>query len=292
MIIPTDIKAETFLNYLQGYLESVNINGMHKRNAYGDILTVSETSVGIKCDVARDGIYDILPEALFHSIDRFDNIPANEYKERFYEEYEQQQIEEANARNFFAPFDRYLMTINQKIDTLREAGIYDESIISELFLDRLPDKFRLNRFVNRVVPYLPLCSKIRGDRTMISLMIRRILFDEGVQLEMYNIESTFEDTNPKYCCSIQNPDEENSDLYLGSSFEESVSEYTVKYWNEGECGEGFLQFIDEMKIFEEFINDFFIGIESSLTFNIVTQTLQVRLSDTIYHNFLGYNTNL
>lgn len=292
MNIPNDIKAEVVLNYFKGYIKNVDLSGMHKRNAYIDVLAVTCTSEGVKCEIARDGIYDILPEALFHPIDRFDNIPANEYKERFAEEYEQQQIEEDNARTFFAPFDNHLICLNQTIEKLKEPGRYDHSIILEILLDRIPDEYTSNRFIKRLLPYIPQCSKIRGDRTLLSLIIRKILFDEGIQLEISEIESTFDDRNPRYNCHIQNSDEDFTDLYLGSSFDESTLEYTVKYWDEDECSGEFHSFVYEVRIFEEFINDFFIGIEANLKFNIITHTLPVRLSEEICYYYLGYNTNL
>lgn len=292
MNFPSDIKAEIILNYLQDQHAIVELHGMHKRNTYEDILCITDTSDGIKCEIARDGIYDILPEALFHPIDRFENLPANEYKERFDEEYEQQQAEEANARNFFALFDRYLINLNQTIEKLKEPGRYDDSVISQVILDKSSNRYTSNRFINRLKPYIPLCRKIRGDRTLITLIIRRILFEEGIELELSDIESAFYDKEPRYNYSIQDPNDDCADLYLGSYFDESVSVYIVKYWNEDECNAEFLSFIDEMKIFEEFINDYFIGIGSSLKFCIATHTLPVRLSDELCHNFLEYNTNL
>ena len=101
MNIPSDIRAEIVGNYLEDIKKEFVFLGNHKRNAYEDILSISQDEGVFKIELSRQGLYDILPEALFHPVDRFDNIPANMYKERFEEEVELQHIEEINCRVCF-----------------------------------------------------------------------------------------------------------------------------------------------------------------------------------------------
>lgn len=101
--LPADISAEALLNYLSSGGRTVKLCGSHKRNAYEDIGSVTEDDDGrVTVSVVRNGMYDILPECLFHPVDRYENILANEYRERFAEECERQQGEETAARTFSA----------------------------------------------------------------------------------------------------------------------------------------------------------------------------------------------
>ncbi len=290
--LPSDIKVETLLNYFPQNRVSVNLCGLHKRNAYNDIanLDVNEQAI-IDLSVARQGLYDVLPEALFHPIDRFENITANEYKERFQEEYEQQQIEENNARNFFRSFDQFLIGLNRVIATIKDS-YSDTRVISEIIGDRLTEDYLANRFIRQALAFLPICRDIRGDKTLITLMLRNILLDENLLLATENISFTIKDSAPRYNYCLDTDNTEDNDTYLGNEFDENIITFDIAYWNEEECTDSFLQFITEMEVFEQFINDYFVSIESAVKFNIATDTLPVRISDENYYNYLDYNTNI
>lgn len=291
-IIPLDIKAETLLSYLPRDKRTIELKGSHKRNAYEDIADINVDESGItNIAISRNSIYDILPESLFHPIDRFDNIPANEYKERFKEECEQQQIEEDNARKYFQPFDNVLMELSSIITESKN----DESfarILENIVLDSLPDIYRNNRFVCKAREYMPVCRNIRGNKGLLSLMIRHILFDENVKMYGHHEQRLIKDTKPRYNFRLDDETSADNDFFLGNEFWEDITTYDIHYWNEDECGHGFLSFVNDMKVFEDFLNEYFMGIECSIKFNISAIALPVRLSDEVFHTFLDYNTNI
>lgn len=65
--IPTDLSAEVLANYLQMRDLSMEFLGPHKRNAYRDIVSLENGADGsLQIGLSRKGLYDILPEALFH----------------------------------------------------------------------------------------------------------------------------------------------------------------------------------------------------------------------------------
>lgn len=289
--IPADIRAEIVGNYLKGIKKEFVFLGTHKRNAYEDILSISEDDGSIKVELSKQGLYDILPEALFHPIDRFDNIPANEYKERFAEEIEQQKIEEINARSFFSLYDRFIFDLSSVVSQIKSTELNDNGILTDIICDSMSNAYNSNRFVSRTKEFIPRCNNIRGNETLITLMLRKVMSDEGIKLNKCLKPNRFEDERPRYNCQIQN-EEETEDLYLGNRYDETILCYDVQYWNDEYCDGSFLKFVDEIKVFEDFINDYFMGIETSLHFNISAQTLPVRLSDDLCYNYLNYNTNL
>lgn len=290
--IPFDLKAETLVSYLQHHNTKVNFMGTHKRNVYEDVLSVDYEEDEYNISLARNGLYDILPEALFHPIDRFENIPANEYKERFAEECELQQREETDARKFFVTFDKFIFDLSCEFNRIKDEFYNDNSVLTDIIGDNLSEEFRNNRFIKKLIPFLSVCCKIRGNKDLITLILRQILKDEGILLSVKNNSNLYKDSNPLYNSSIDDLIYQNEDYYLGSEYYESVTEYELSYWNNNECNESFLSFVSDIKIFEDFINNYFIGIESSVRFLIGTITLPVRLSDELCHNYLEYNTNL
>lgn len=289
--IPSDIRAEIVSTYFDIANAEISFLGSHKRNAYEDILTFSQFDDIVKIELSRQGLYDILPEALFHPIDRFNNIPANEYKERLTEEIEQQHIEESNARNFFSIYDKFIFGLSSIVSQLKQSEYGDNRILSDIICDSIHDKYKSNRFVNRALEFVPRCHSIRGNVSMITLMLRKILSEERLELVRNNSQWSFEDNQPRYNCNIQD-DDSPIDLYLGNHYEDNVISYEIQYWNEDFCNNSFLNFVDEIKVFEDFINDFFMGVDILIHFNISTYTLPVRLSDDICYNYLNFNTNL
>lgn len=292
LTLPSDISAETILNYIPRSGRTVELKGSHKRNAYEDVLDIREEEGKWRIELARESLYDILPEALFHPIDRYDNIPANEYRERFAEEYEQQQAEEAGARRFLAPFDTFLLGMSCQVDRLKNDLYAGNSVISGIICDALPPEYRDNRFVSRLIPFTPACRRIRGDRDLLTVILRKILRDEGIEMSQACNTHDFTDSTPRYDCTLDPESGEAEDMYLGCGYAEQVTEYEVSYWNDDECDGAFLSFIAEMQVFENFINDWFVSVEASVKFSISTLTLPPRLSDELYYNYLGYNTNL
>ncbi|MGN0236873.1 MAG: hypothetical protein ACI4AK_02115 [Lepagella sp.] len=289
--LPEDLKAEALLCYIPKSIREICVVGSHKRNAYEDISSLStESDKNVTIAINRNGIYDILPEALFHPIDRFEGIPANEYKEKVECEINRQQIEEENARKFFSEFDRFLIELSSIIHRIKE--IYsEESIISDIISDSIDDSSKGNRFIKRTMQFLPLCRTIRGDRFFISSMLRYVLREEGITINTLNQRIHIYDEDPWYNCNIEGKSEDHR-IYLGREFDETITIFNISYWDDNECSETFLQFINEIAEYEQFINDYFMGIETRVRFDISTKSLPVRLSDEIYYNYLDYNTNL
>ena len=294
-LLPLDIKAEVVLNYMRShYTCTFDLCGSHKRNAYRDILKMEVDDEEKVCNVLvdRNGLYDILPEGLFHSIDRFENIPANEYHERFAEELEKEEIEESNARSFFKPYDTFLMELSCMVNDEEQRRYADNAVIADIICDTMPDVYRNNRFVLNTMPFVPMCSKIRGNKALLTFMLRKVFGDEGLLLTAGAITTSLHDSSPRYNCCLDDTANPQDDFYLGNDYSEDILTYILHYWNEDECGTQFLDFVAQIETFEAFISDYFMGIEERVRFDISTDDLPVRLSDEAHYNYLNHNTNL
>lgn len=289
--LPDDINIEDILSYLPKESYRVSVNGLHKRNSYKDIINYEETPDG-KTDfhVGRNGLYNSLPEYMFHPINRFDNIPERERKERFAEEYAKQELEKENAHKFFSPIDVLLLDlktkVKEKINQLSSDNIFIQNIIG----DTLTEKEKSNRFIQRTIPFLPNCKRIRGNKTLITFMLRKVLFEEGLSLNKENIVSEIHDKEPQYNSKIE--DFQLNSMYLGNEFRENIMTFTINYWSDEECSEHFNIFLEELETYRLFIKDYFFSIEDELCFHINSDYPTLRLADDIIYNYLNYNTNL
>lgn len=289
--LPDDINIEDILLYLPKESYRVSVNGLHKRNSYKDIINYEETPDGKpEFHVGRNGLYNSLPEYMFHPINRFDNIPERERKERFAEEYAKQELEKENAHKFFSPIDVLLLDlktkVKEKINQLSSDNIFIQNIIG----DTLTEKEKSNRFIQRTIPFLPNCKRIRGNKTLITFMLRKVLFEEGLSLNKENIVSEIHDKEPQYNSKIE--DFQLNSMYLGNEFSENIMTFTINYWSDEECSEHFNLFLEELETYRLFIKDYFFSIEDELCFHINSDYPTLRLADDIIYNYLNYNTNL
>ena len=289
-MLPSDINVETLLSYFPQGRCKVALKGLHKRNTYNDIIETEEMLNGtMHITVGRNSIYNALPEYMFHPIDRFDNLPKYEEKERFEEELQKQEEEKKNAYLFFAPIDVLLLKLRSDVRVILEPLASENVVMQQIIGDRLTDVQRANRFIKQVIPFLPACKYIRGNGTLLTLLLRKIFMEEGLFIKKETPTELFTDDAPRY--------EESLDMtlgegYVGNAYYETISRYQIFYWSDEECGKDFLQFIDDVEQLRLFIKDYFLAVEDDLLFDISHDEPPLRLSDEVFYNYLNYNTNI
>ena len=239
--------------------------------------------------VGRNSLYNALPEYMFHPIDRFDNLPKYEEKERFEEQLDQQQEEIENAYRFFAPIDTLLIWLRTEVRQRLEKYATEDIIMQQIIGDGLTDEQRSNRFIRQILPFLPQCRNIRGNKTMLTLLLRKVFMEEGLAIDICRQEVTMTDEQPRYQESV---DMEVGDGYVGNIFDDTITTYTIYYWSDDECGPQFLQFVREVEELRLFLMDYFLAVDEVLHFNICHDEPPLRLGDEIFYNYLNYNTNL
>ena len=287
--VPQDINAEVFLGFFPQDTFRVKFCGLHKRNAYNDILEIEKEQEKFLLYLGRNSLYNSLPEFLFHSIDRFDNIPEREKKQRFSEEYAKQEKEKEQAYKFFSPIDTLLFQLRLEVRERLNKYVESNSVIHDILLDKLTAEQRGNRFIKRTIPYISSCKTIRGNRTLITLLLRKVLAEEGLKINVKSKQTESTDEKPRYGntegCKI-------GDVYVGNTYSESVITYSISYWSDEDCDEDFLPFVNDLEVFRQFVQDYFISVDSILVFDVSKDTSPLRVSDTTLYNYLNYNTNI
>lgn len=288
--LPTDINVELLLPYYPTGKLKVELKGLHKRNTYNDVIDTEIVDDDVMhVTVGRNSIYNSLPEYIFHPIDRFDNIPEYEAKERYQEEIDKQEEEIRKAYLFFAPIDVLLLRLRSQVrETIRPLGSED-LVMQQIIGDSITDEQRQNRFIKQLIPFLPSCKYIRGNRTLITFMLRKIFMEEGLCMKQKKETRQFTDEKPRYENKL---DMTLGDCYVGNTYSETISYYDIFYWSDDECNEAFLKFLDEVEMLRLFIKDFFLSIEEDIAFDIQHDEPPLRLADDVFFNYLNYNTNI
>lgn len=287
--IPQDINAEILWDAHLKNAFLVKFRGLHKRNAYNDILEIERYQGKLLLHLGRNSLYNALPEYLFHSIDRFNHIIDRDKKEKFDEEYAKQEQEKEHAYRFFAPVDTLLfhlrLQIREKLNKYTESDIIIQNILS----DRLSKEQKENKFIKKTIPYIPFCKSMRGNRTQITLMLRKIFMDEEVIIHMQIKQKEFTDEHPRYKTTEGNT---LGEVYTGNTYSDSVMSYSISYWSGDECDGNFLSFVDDLEIYRQFVQDYFLSVDSILEFDISKDAPPLKISDTTLYNYLNYNTNI
>ncbi|MBO7189405.1 MAG: hypothetical protein J6V55_02340 [Alistipes sp.] len=289
--LPDDINIEDVLAHFPKESYLVYIDGLHKRNAYQDIISCDQTQNGkLEFHIGRNSLYNSLPEYMFHPINRFDNIPERERKELFATECAKQEQEKEYAHKFFSPIDVLLLDIKTKVKERINQFASSNVIMQEIIGDGITAEQKKNRFIKQTIPFLPNCKRIRGNQTLITLLLRKILSEEGIICNKASTQHNVVDKNPRYNEKIVDAPLENT--YLGNEFNEDITTYTIQYWSDNECAEHFDLFLAELEEFRLFFKDFFLSIEDELIFNVVAEYSPVILPEDDTYYYLNYNTNL
>lgn len=288
--LPDDLNVELLFSFFPKGHCKASFKGLHKRNAYSDIIDIEQGDKDtLLVDIGRNSLYDALPEYMFHPIDRFNELPKLDEKERFAEEYEKQENEKENARRFFAPIDT--MVFKLRMDVRERLLPYCESnkALIDILADEMTWEQKENRFIQQVVPFLPSCKIIRGNKTLMTLMLRKVFIEEGLRIDAHRASLDFTDNTPRYDYTLGSS---LGDCYVGNTYNVPTSVYDIHYWSEDECNDSFLTFVNEVDQLRLFIQDYFMSVDEVLIFNISHDGASLRLNDEIVFNYLNYNTNI
>lgn len=289
-LLPNDINAELLLAYYPEGACKISFSGLHKRNTYNDIVDMEHLSdTAIHLTLSRNSLYNALPEYMFHPIDRFDNLPKAEEKERFEQEMEAQSEEIAHAYKFFAPLDILLFRLKAQVREKIEKNAKEDCVIQEILGDTLTTQQQNNRFIQQLLPFLPQCRLIRGNKTLLSLMLRKVFLQERLNIHLKKTVHWHHDEHPRYAESL---DMNLGEGYVGRDYSDSVITYCIHYWDDHECGEKFFHFLDEIEELRLFIQDFFLSVEEELHFDISHDGAPLILDETDSSHYLNYNTNI
>ncbi len=205
--LPVDIRAEILLaNLLESgvSMEELVVSpvGLFRRNfqndvGKADILELQRSAQKrIRLEVNRDGLYDALPEGLFHQPTQ-SKPPGN--KQEILKEIKRQQEREAAARKFFLPLEQEYYRLRVKL-VLEERkylfdgeGLMEGDLFSEFW--NFPS-FLTPQQVHNLLYLLPMVHRIAGDWEQIRLSFETILEDAVQLVQNQPLRHTVSQTSP------------------------------------------------------------------------------------------------
>lgn len=289
-MLPKDINAELLLSYYPEGHCKVSFSGLHKRNTYNDIVDMERLyDDTIHVTLSRNSLYNSLPEYMFHPIDRFDNVPGKDEKEHFNEQLAEQTEEIANAYKFFSPIDILLFRLRSQVRERIETYAKEDVMMQQILGDQITPEQRANRFISQMIPFLPQCRRLRGNKTLLTLMLRKIFLEEGLHIRLAQNNQMRTDEQPRYADSVGM---ELGEGFAGNIYPETVMTYIINHWSEpeSETRETFFHFLEEIEELRQFIQDYFLSVETELHFDIFKDGSSVMLSSP--DSLLNYNTSL
>lgn len=291
--IPEDINAELLLSHDCGVRWRVKFSGTHHRNSNGDVAAIdhNEGNEQATLRLSRASLYNALPEYMFHMVDRFSGLEESRDENAFTDEVAQQEQECRHALQFFAPIDALLLQLRLDVrQRIERHTDYGNPILQDIIGDRITTSQRSNRFIARILPFLPSCHRIRGNRTLITLMLRKVLKDDNIDIHVSQQSLLYHDETPRYNSCLG---DSSGEYFAGNDYYSDTTVYQIHYWNGDMCNEHFLTTVDELEQMRVFVQDWFMGLDQHLQFDVWTADAPAtRLSDEEYHNYLNYNTIL
>lgn len=181
-----DVRAEVIAaDYVAEGLSLRNVLikpvGSYKRTFSRDVLqsTLRQNKSGIperlEMTLSRDGLYDMIPEGLFHQPDpnkrvlKTQDVVDNIKKTR---------REEDEARKFFLSIEKeiYRQRILIEVEERKAYEDYSDHYRSNLFFQVWPDLMPLKReFVNPLVQLLPKAFEVCGDIPLTEYCFKKVL---------------------------------------------------------------------------------------------------------------------
>ncbi|WP_114789425.1 hypothetical protein U0035_07740 [Niabella yanshanensis] len=246
-------------------------------------LEESDNQVFFEMILNRDGIYDLLPEGLFHQSKG--NTRVNSVQDAV-EEHKQFKEEEKLARRFFTPLEQLLFLYRAGAETAEREALYD------IQNGQLNDSFY--RFWNidinlpggpasRLLRLMPYADTIKSDRDATAAALSYVLQSQAT-LKASSLPD-------KYLLKQQNLNEQylGVDATMGNTIGEWITQWTFTIWDIP--GKDLVLYVDggaHKKVTDRFI-EIFVPVEIDVLFDF-RQALDPETET--YENILGVGAYL
>lgn len=244
----------------------------------------------VHIEVNREGLYDMLPESIFHFREKKD--PRNE-KTAILESIKKVREEEADARKFFGPFEnefyhlRLLVELKKRM--LLQAGADHDN---RVFFESVYGNSALldDQQVLALLYILPLVHRVRGDLKNMALCIKTLIRQQVyIHLKKYNNENHYSGNIPGLGTALLGVDSVTGPEFVsGDSFYEiHISELPgaeVKHFLEDGFYYAILSYLCKYL--------FPAGAEYNFVLHIRKEDRYPVLSGDEKESYLGFNTYL
>ena len=258
--------------------------------AIKNILNHANGEEYLRIDVSRDGIYDSLPQGLFHAVERKNKKPT---LADTIEEIKKVKQEEEDIRQFFWAIEKEVNITKALIEIEERKSIFglSDNFQSQLFLDIWPEIQEINaRYYPFLFQILPLAHRFRANIEMSELLLSYVV-NHPVSIIVNNMPTYH--THPNINSTLDSN-------YLGINYVlgDSTPDYDIlyhitigpvkkkevpKFVNDGES----------IKVIH-FLLDYFLPFDSQNKIKIILDKSEesLYLSDTNSSSHLGFDSSI
>lgn len=275
------------------FKESYVFCGSHERTAKGDDLSINVSSTSkkfsLRYNLKRDSIYHILPEYLFHPLDRYAGTDGD--KEKFIEKRAAQKKIETEAKEYFHPFDRILNDIRIRFQNhLNDKVLDNDSFIIDFIIEN-GNVNKENPFIKACLPCLMFLRANRGTPGLITFALKTTFrsnlhaYDRRFMEHPVAIEPD--------SCHIS-LDGTVDDLFCGNEFMDWIELISVRCQTTVSSQDEIEMTANNIKEFESFFKHWFLNDSQMIEIEFGDYGKLPVVSDNMADGFLflNYNTQL
>lgn len=273
---------------------SFRFTGVHQRTGKGDSLEIdvkrSGGAINVNYTFRRDSLYHILPEVLFHQLDRYTAVELD--KEDFEKCRREEKARIAAAIDYFYPFDKEFMKLRERFQKTLNLKILNNYRFITDFITYGEQVDLHNPFIARVYAYILRLRSSRGSETLLLSALNEA-FDGSLYACDNRLKEQWHEIDQVSCHISLDGDLTN--LYCGPEYCEPVQVLTVEYQTKIELQESIGLLEREMDEFVKFFTSWFLGTDQRLEMACGDYRMIPILGNATADRdalYLGYNTQL
>lgn len=265
--------------------------GTHERTAKGDEMTISVSSSSrsnaVTYRLKRDSLYHILPEYLFHPLDRYANCDGD--KDAFLEERTAQKEIERDALEYFHPFDTILTHLRVRFQDYLNSYILDNEHFIIDFITENESINKNNTYIKSILPHILLLRANRGSKALIKLIIETAFGSGLVDFSCRNVEIPVEIDSTSSHITL---DGEIDDLFCGETIMDWIEVFEIKYQLELNTQEVIEHTSNDIDDFIKFVNKWFLSGSQKINVVFGDFSKEPIINESLTEGglFLNYNT--
>lgn len=241
---------------------SYEFEGGADRTASGDVLSVdiknkTNTSPSVKFSLKRDSIYHILPEYLFHPLDRY--IGTKGDVAEFDKRYQEQEEQERYALTYFRFFDQNYQELKVKFQLWLNENIFEGNQFLSDFITNGYSFNKENPFVKASLPCIPWLRNHRGNKEMIEVALRCALGESAV------VKYEWNDYKMELSSNVHSSLDRSADeLYCGATFQTGYYLWHISYQTTIDTEAKLMELKMAMQEFSDFFKTWFLQMEEEI----------------------------
>ena len=299
--IPKELDADVAMAVVIEHMDSLadkkpfytyEFKGVSERTALGDELNLiirnkQNAPPVVKFSLKRDSLYHILPEYLFHPLDRY--LGTDGDTEEFEKRYKEQEEQKEKSLTYFKPFDQYYQNLRIKYQHWLNEHIFSGNQFLSDFITAGQRVDIANSYIKAVYQCIPWLRNFRGNDDMVKAALG-YAFEGHAEIQKTKVEVT-EALSENIHSNLNGT---LDDLYCGSTFITRVYIWKVFYQVKIKTGKHLSELKQQIEEFSTFFSQWFLSVEDKLEITFGDRWAFPELSDARIEEgvFLNYSTQL